>query len=98
MTSSCYVWYRVAGDRCEARSAVTAMMLDLAEDCGVVGRLMKRADDPSTWMEVYEPVDDMDAFARALEVASARHGAGRYAESGRHVERFVGCGALDPDD
>ncbi|MCC6378616.1 MAG: DUF4936 family protein [Burkholderiales bacterium] len=97
MTTSYYVWYRIAGDACEARSAVTAMMLDLAEDCGVVGRLMKRADDPSTWMEIYESVDDATGFERALAEAIARHGADALATGGRHVERFVGCGSLDAD-
>ncbi|CAG0986285.1 hypothetical protein BURK1_02021 [Burkholderiales bacterium] len=92
---SYFVWYRLAGDACEARSAVTAMMLDVAIDCGVVGRLMKRADDPSTWMEVYEAVDDPDAFEHALAEALARHGTADYADGGRHVERFVACGALD---
>ena len=95
--TSYYVWYRVAGDACEARSAVTAMMLDLALDCGVVGRLMKRADHPSTWMEVYESVDDGPSFERSLVRAVARHDAKLYADGGRHLERFVACGALDPD-
>lgn len=94
---SYFVWYRLAGDACEARSAVTAMMLDVAIACGVVGRLLKRADDPATWMEVYEAVDDPDAFERALAGALARHGADGYADGGRHVERFVACGSLDAD-
>lgn len=97
MTTTFYVWYRVAGDACEARAAVTAMMLDLAENCGVVGRLMKRADDPSTWMEVYESVDDPPSFEHALALAVAQHDAVLFADGGRHVERFVACGALDPD-
>ena len=94
---SYYVWYKVAGDACEARSAVTAMMLDVAIDCGVVGRLMKRADDPQTWMEVYEGVDDAGEFEASLNEAIARHGAQAYADGGRHVERFVACGTLDAE-
>jgi len=90
---SYFVWYRLAGDACEARAAVTAMMLDVAVDCGVVGRLMRRNDDPSTWMEVYEAVDDPAAFERSLADALVRHGALAYADGGRHVERFVACGA-----
>ena len=92
-----YVWYRVAGDACEARAAVTAMMLDVAEDCGVVGRLMKRADDPHTWMEVYEAVDDLHEFEASLHEAIARHDAQAFADGGRHVERFVACGGLDSE-
>ena len=94
---SYYVWYRVAGDACEARAAVTAMMLDVAVDCGVVGRLMKRSDDPQTWMEVYEGVDDAQEFEASLRDAIARHDALSYADGGRHVECFVACGSLDPD-
>ena len=94
---SYYVWYRLAGDACEARAAVTAMMLDVACECGVVGRLMKRADDPVTWMEVYEAIEDPSGFEHALAEALARHGAQAYADGGRHVERFVACGALEPD-
>ena len=94
---SYFVWYRLAGDACEARAAVTAMMLDVAADCGVVGRLMKRTDDPSTWMEGYETVDDPVAFERVLAEALERHGALAYADGGRHVERFVACGALDAE-
>ena len=92
---SYYVWYRLAGDACVARAAVTAMMLDVAVACGVAGRLMRRSDDPSTWMEVYETVDDPAGFERALARALERHGALAYADGGRHVERFVDCGALD---
>ena len=94
---SYYVWYRLAGDACEARAAVTAMMLDVAVECGVVGRLMKRADDPATWMEVYESVDDPSEFEHALAEAIARHGAQAYADGGRHVECFVACGAPDTE-
>ena len=94
---SYFVWYKVAGDACEARAAVTAMMLDVAIECGVVGRLMKRADDPATWMEVYEGVDDPREFEAALREASERHGAPAFADGGRHVERFVGCGELDAE-
>ncbi|MEO8486839.1 MAG: DUF4936 family protein [Betaproteobacteria bacterium] len=94
---SYYVWYRLAGDACEARAAVTAMMLDVALESGVVGRLLKRADDAATWMEVYEAVDDPEGFERALAEAVAEHGAQAYADGGRHIERFVACGMLDSD-
>jgi hypothetical protein len=48
-------------------------------------------------MEVYEAVDDPDEFERVLAEAVMRHDAGEFANGGRHVERFVACGALDPD-
>ena len=42
---------------------------------GVRGRLMRRRDDPGTWMEVYEGIADAVAFESALNEAAARTGA-----------------------
>jgi hypothetical protein len=52
---------------------------------------MRRADDPTTWMEVYEPVQDPSGFERSLATAVARFGMERLlaADARRHVERFV---------
>jgi hypothetical protein len=50
---------------------------------GVRGRWMRRRDEPSTFMEVYEDVRDEAAFEALLE----REAAGLGLE--RHVERFV---------
>jgi hypothetical protein len=58
---------------------------------------MKRADDPQTWMEIYEGVDDPGEFEASLRDAIERHDAQAYADGGRHVECFVACGALEPD-
>lgn len=93
MRPSYYVWYRLAGDPACARAAVTAMMLDVAMACGVAGRLLVRADDRTTWMEVYEGVDDPLTFETALARAIAEHDVDAHAQDGRHVERFVDCGA-----
>jgi hypothetical protein len=85
----CYVYYRVTGDARAARAAVAAMMADLEARTGVAGRLLVRADDPSTWMEVYEPVPHPAAFGRALAACVRRHGVAAFACDGqRHVERF----------
>jgi hypothetical protein len=85
----CYVYYRVTGDARSARAAVGAMMADLEARTGVAGRLLVRADDPSTWMEVYEPVHHPAAFGRALVACVRRHGVAAFANDGqRHVERF----------
>jgi hypothetical protein len=92
-----YVWYRVAGDTARAREAITAMMLDLAMSTGVAGRLFERAEDASTWMEVYADIDDRRAFERRLERAVKAHGAANYADGGRHVECFCAAGAGAPD-
>lgn len=89
-----YVWYRVAGDASRAREAITAMMLDVAMTSGVAGRLFERAEDASTWMEVYADIDDRRAFERKLARAVKSHGAEQYAEGGRHVECFCAAGTL----
>lgn len=88
MTLSLYVWYRIAGESAPARERVTRMQLELAEATGVAGRLLVRADDPRTFMEIYEDLDDAGAFERALEAAIAAEGVGELCDGPRHVERF----------
>lgn len=82
-----YVYYRVrpgTEDRC--RAAVSAMQAEL----GMPRSLLGRADDPLTWMEIYENVDA--AFVTALEAAALRHGlAELLGPDGRHLERFLPC-------
>ena len=60
---------------------------------GVGGRFLRKADDPWTWMEIYENVTDPVAFDAALEQAVERHGLERFLDEGgrRHIERFVPC-------
>jgi hypothetical protein len=89
-----FVWYRVAGDPACARAAITAMMLDVAMSTGVAGRLFERADDASTWMEVYDDVDDRRAFEKRLARAVAAHDVAQYADGARHVECFCAAGNL----
>ena len=82
-----YVYYRIQpGTEEQCRAAVAAMQADL----GVPHRLLRRADDSSTWMEIYENVDE--GFATRLEAAAVRHDVGGFlAPDRRHVERFVPC-------
>jgi hypothetical protein len=70
------------------------MQAALARETGVAGRLMRRADDPATWMEVYEAVPDAVEFDRRLAAAVARFAVDRLldADAQRHVERFVPTG------
>jgi len=87
-----YVYYTVAAaDDVAARSLVRAVQDEVREATGVAGRLLRRRDDPGTWMEVYEGVDDPDAFERVLDAALARHGFASLLPPGgaRHTERFV---------
>jgi hypothetical protein len=85
-----YVWYRVTGDPAAARAAVAALLRDVLGATGVAGRVLVRRDDPTTWMEIYEDVADVERFDRALAAGVARHGVAGYAEGGaRHAEPFV---------
>jgi hypothetical protein len=84
------VYYRVGADTAAARATIGALMTDVEARTGISGRLLARCDDPSTWMEVYEPVGDARAFARELAALVATHGAMAVALDGkRHVERFA---------
>jgi hypothetical protein len=55
----------------------------MQERCGVRGRWMRRRDDPSTYMEVYESVQDEAAFEALLEREGAKLGVAR------KLERFI---------
>jgi hypothetical protein len=90
MAAQYYVWYRMTGDPREAAAVVAALQANVAQRTGVTGRLLRRRDDASLWMEIYEAVDDTVAFARALEAAGRAVDIERFAIDGvRHVEAFV---------
>lgn len=79
-----YVYYRVDADKVSVlRLRVEKIFTQVQEQTGVRGRWMRRRDDPSTYMEVYEGVADDAAFEALL----ARETAGFGPE--RRVERFV---------
>lgn len=92
MNLSVFVYYRVAGVQDAAvHERVGAIQEDVYADTGVQGRLLRRRDDPTTWMEVYEPVPDVESFERSLDTALARHQFDALLGPGeaRHTERFV---------
>jgi len=92
--SHVYVWYRVAADTPAARAKIGALLADVEARTGVSGRLLARRDDPSTWMEVYEPVGRVGAFTRTLAACVRRQGAADVAADGnRRSECFA---ALPP--
>lgn len=84
-----FVWYRIAADAAEVRSAINGVLHDVALACAVTGKLFVRRDDPHTWMEAWEPVPDAAKFEAALAAAVARHGLERMLDGPRHVERFI---------
>jgi len=62
-----YVYYRVPRENFDrALAAAASLQQRLAERTGVTGRLMRRRDDDTTWMEVYEDVPDAPQLEAAL--------------------------------
>ncbi|MFN2645931.1 MAG: DUF4936 family protein [Burkholderiales bacterium] len=59
------------------------MFAVIERQCGVRGRWMRRRDDPSTYMEVYEGIQDAADFEAVMEREAAPLGLER------RVERFV---------
>lgn len=97
MPTDYYIYYRVAAaDGERLQSTVAAMQTDLHAATGIAGRLLRRRDDPQTWMEVYEGVPDSTQFESALSEAAARHKLEALLESPRVIERFVS--AVPPKD
>ena len=79
-----YAYYKVAPERvAEVRSLVQSLFAEIERQCGVRGRWMRRRDDPSTYMEVYEGVQDEAPFEALLEREGAKLGVAR------KLERFV---------
>ena len=79
-----YLYYRrdpaSAGS---SRAKVQAIFDAIERGVGVRGRWMRRRDDASTFMEVYEGVQDVGTFEALLTTEGARLGVER------KVERFV---------
>jgi hypothetical protein len=79
-----YVYYRIDAGRLDVlRLSVQDLLRVMERETGVRGRWMRRRDEPSTYMEVYEGVKDEAAFEAALERESAKLGLER------KIERFV---------
>jgi len=79
-----YVYYKLDAERLAlARPLVNELFEQIKRQCGVTGRWMRRRDDPSTYMEVYEGVKDEAAFEALIEREGAKLGVPR------KLERFV---------
>lgn len=75
MTVGYYVYYRVAPAQSEQAARVVALLqADVCSRTGVSGRLLRRRDDPTTWMEIYEGVSDEQGFDASLAAAVAQCG------------------------
>jgi hypothetical protein len=82
--TSYFVYYRVDPARvAELRAAVERLFAMIERETGVRGRWMRRRDEATTYMEVYENVADEHAFEALLARESGAFGLER------KVERFV---------
>lgn len=87
MTHSLYLYYKVAHFDAGLHRRLLALQQELCTRCGVTARLLRRRDDPTTWMEVYEGIADDTAFAASLAEAAERHGVSALIGA-RHAEWF----------
>ena len=79
-----YVYYKVSPEQLgTVRSAVRTLFAAAEKTFGVRGRWMRRRDDPSTYMEVFEGVKDEAGFEALLQAEGAKLGVQR------KVERFI---------
>ena len=89
--TSFYVYYRVADPAsAAARACAEALVANVRAATGIAGRVLRRSDDPGTWMEVYEDVASEAELESALDRAVAATGFVRHVAAGsrRIVERF----------
>lgn len=68
MSLSYYIYYRIA-QPAQARRLVQRIHAALKDKTGIDGRLLRKRDDPTTWMEIYEGVGDAGAFEQCLAAA-----------------------------
>ena len=88
-----YIYYRIdLASLQRVAQAVAAIFAAVERETGVRGRWMRRQDDPSTYMEVYENVADRAGLEAALAALAAD---GPALEFDRHVECFVDA-SLEP--
>jgi len=70
-----YIYYRVPAQNAErARAVVGVLQRELADITGIGGRLLRRRDDETTWMEIYENVPDPARFEAEIVKLVERHG------------------------
>ncbi len=88
--STVYVYYKVADPGSSAaRECVRALVAKVRLETGAAGRLLRRSDDPATWMEVYEDAT-RGGLAEVIERIAAASGIAAHLVPGsrRVVERF----------
>ena len=62
-----YIYYKIDPERLPAlRVSIKTLFGKIESELGVRGRWMRRRDDPTTYMEVYEGVENEQAFEALL--------------------------------
>ncbi len=89
MPLSYYVYYRVT-QASQATALARELLAAMKQKTGIAGRLLRKRDDPATWMEIYEGVQDAPAFERSLAecVEAIRFTSVLQPGSTRHLECF----------
>ena len=89
MPFSYYVYYRVA-QALEATALARELLAAMKQKTGIAGRLLRKRDDPATWMEIYEGVQDAPAFEHSLAecVEATQFTNVLQSGSARHLECF----------
>ena len=83
-----YVYYKLDAARLESATAfVDALFKIVKKEFNVHGRWMRRRDDASTYMEVYEGVKDGAAFEALMQAEGVKLGVPRRLEIFSPVER-----------
>ena len=83
-----YVYYKIEPARLrQLWPLVQQLFLEIEKQTGIRGRWMRRRDDPTTYMEVFEGIRDEAAFEALLESEGEKLGA--QLNLRRKVERFI---------
>lgn len=85
-----YIYYRVHSDDAETEQLIRGMQARMGCRSGHYGHLLKRRDDPLTWMEIYEHVSDSAAFELQLARAVAEFDVEMFINGSRVTECFSG--------
>ena len=83
-----YVYYKLNAEQiARSSSLVNELFEQIKQKFGVHGRWMRRRDDPSTYMEVYEGVKDGAKFEALMQAEGVKLGVPRRLEIFSPVER-----------
>lgn len=90
MAQSVFIYYAIGEDRePDASLAATALIEAVQALSGIRGRLMRRADDATTWMEIYENVADAAQLVATIDACLPASALLACLSGPRHTEIFV---------